>query len=140
MIPADVPTFLELVGLQWNDGKHPDGIIMVPWICGRHMVWDVTTPDTIAPSYIMSATNDIGAVEALTEEGKNPKNISTVASYSFSPIAIETSGAVGPQMAEFLHELGNYLFGFTSEEKAHTCIYLLQRVQRGNAASNLGFT
>ena len=55
-------------------------------------------------------------------------------------MAIETTGAIGPQSLEFLKELGQRLRQVSGESNSTT--YLLQRlsvaVQRGNAASVLG--
>ena len=60
--------------------------------------------------------------------------------YSFTPIAIESSGACGPLTLEFLRDLGNRIRQATGEESSF--MYLLQRlsvaVQRGYAASVLG--
>ena len=36
--------------LDRADGKHPDGITMVPWSNGRLLVWDATCLETFAPS------------------------------------------------------------------------------------------
>ena len=95
MISARVPAWLEptCIGPQRNDGKRPDGVTMVPWLSSRQLVWDVTTPDTFAPSYIVGATSEAGTVVALAEENK-AKYISLAATYSFCPIAIETSGVL----------------------------------------------
>ena len=70
---ARVPARLEPIGLQRNDGKRPDGVTMVPWSFGRQLVWDVTTPNTFAPSYIVNATSEAEAVAALAEERKKAK-------------------------------------------------------------------
>ena len=32
--------------LYWSDGKHPDGVTIVPWERGKVLVWDFTCPDT----------------------------------------------------------------------------------------------
>ena len=60
--------------------------------------------------------------------------------YTFTPIAIETSGVLGPLTLQFLKDLGNRLRQATSDESSYT--YLIQRlsvsVQRGNTASVLG--
>jgi len=37
---------------------------------GKHLVWDATSPDTFAPSYLQSVTNAAGAVAALAENRK----------------------------------------------------------------------
>ena len=102
-------------------------------------------PDTFAPSYISSATSKAGAVAALAEERK--KNIYYAhldPSHSFTPVAVETSGVVGPQSLAFLKDLGRRMRQVTGEERSLSYLRILQRVsvavQRGNAASVLGTT
>ena len=41
---------LEPRGLYRTDGKHPDGVTMIPWEMGKQLVWDVTVVDALAPS------------------------------------------------------------------------------------------
>ena len=137
---ANVPSRLEPSGLEQADGKRPDGVTVVPWKSGKHLVWDATSPDTFAPSYLLSATNEAGAVAAAAESKKKSKYSCLGPAYFFTPVAIETSGACGPLTLEFLRDLGNRLRQATGEESSFA--YLLQRlsvaVQRGNAASVLG--
>ena len=47
---ADIPSILEPVGLCRSDGKHADGVSIIPWKRGRAVAWDVTVWDTFAPS------------------------------------------------------------------------------------------
>ena len=137
---AHVPSRLEPTGLSRSDGSRPDGITMVPWKNGKLLVWDATCPDTFAPSCSASATSHAGAVAALAEEKKNSKYSYLQHSHSFVPVAIETSGAIGPLSMAFLKELGRLLQRVTGEGRSTA--YLLQKlsvaVQRGNAASVLG--
>ena len=125
-----------------TDGKRPDGITVVPWKSGRLLVWDATCPDTFAPSYVASANNEAGAVAALAEERKKTKYAHLDSSHTFTPVAIETSGVIGPQSMIFVRDLGRRLAQVTGEERSTT--YLLQNlsvaVQRGNAASIRGTT
>jgi len=78
---------------------------------------------------------------ALAENRKNGKYGCLDSTYTFNPIAIESSGACGPLTMGFLSDLGNRLKLTTGENSLK---YLLQRlsvaVQRGNAASVLGTT
>jgi len=142
LVSANVPSRLEPSGLERADGKRPDGVTVVPWRRGKHLVWDATSPDTFAPSYLQSATSAAGAVAALAENRKNAKYGYLDSTYTFTPIAIESSGACGPLTMGFLRDLGNRLKLTTGEE--NSIKYLLQRlsvaVQRGNAASVLGTT
>ena len=61
-------------------------------------------------------------------------------SHHFIPVAVETSGALGPEALNFFWELGCRLRRMTGEPKSLQ--FLLQRlsvaVQRGNAAAILG--
>ena len=142
LVSANVPSRLEPSGLEWADGKRPDGVTVVPWRRGKHLVWDATSPDTFAPSYLQSATSAAGAVAALAENRKNAKYGYLDSTYTFTPIAIESSRACGPLTMGFLRDLGNRLKLATGEENSFK--YLLQRlsvaVQRGNTASVLGTT
>jgi len=61
---------LEPSGLYRVDGKRPDGITVVPWSCGKLLVWDATCPDMFAPSYLSSMASEAGAIAASAEERK----------------------------------------------------------------------
>ena len=137
---ANVPSRLEPSGLESTDGKRPDGVTVVRWRSRKHLVWDVTSPDTFAPSYLLSATNEAGAVAAAAESKKKTKYSYLGPAYSFTPVTIETSGACGLLSLEFPRDLGNHLRRVMGEESSFT--NLLQRlpvaVQRSNTASVLG--
>ena len=103
-------------------------------------MWDATCPDTFAPSHILLATSEAGAVAAQAEERKKQKYAELSTSHYFVPVAIETSGAFGPEARFFLKEMGRRLHMKTGEPLSHQ--YLLQRIsvaiQRSNAAAVLG--
>ena len=129
---ARIPSRLEPSGLVRTDGKRPDGVTMIPWKNGKPLVWDATCPDTFAPSYHYQATSRAD----LAEE----KYTSLGAGYSFTPVAIESLGAMGKKSLVFVKELGHRVRQCSGEVKARA--YLPQRlsvaVQRGNAVSVLG--
>ena len=74
------------------------------------------------------------------EERKVEKYHCLPASHLFSPVAIETLGAVGPQSLALTKDIGRRIASETGESRAGE--YLLQRlsvaVQRGNSAAVLG--
>src|SRR6218665_2648646 len=47
---AGIPSIKEPPGLLRTDGRRPDGLTMIPWYAGRHLVWDATVVDTLASS------------------------------------------------------------------------------------------
>ena len=137
---AGIPSRLEPPGLSRSDGKRPDGMSLVPWSMGRLLVWDATCPDTFAISYRGLATSGAGSVAASAERKKDGKYSHLAPTYLFSPVAIESSGAIGPRSKTFLRELGRRVRQESGE--VNSTRYLLQRVsfaiQRGNAAAILG--
>ena len=102
-------------------------------------MWDVTCPDTYAQS--LHSTNTAGHVAEQAEK-KAEKYAHLAPAHQFQPVAIETSGVIGPTSTSFLKELGRRLTAATGE--AQETLYLLQRlsvaVQRGNTAAVLGTT
>ena len=86
------------------------------------MVWDATCPDAFTPSHLSSAAMSSGAVAKQAEQAKRSKYAHLDVSHHFVPVAVETSGVLGPE--------------------AHHFQFLLQRVsvavQRGNATAVLG--
>ena len=123
---AKVPSRLEPAGLYHAGGKRPDGITVAPWKCGKLLIWDATCPDTFAPSYSPSATSEAGAVTALAEARKFSKYAHLDSAQSFTPVAIEMSGAFGLESMAFLKDLGRRLTRVTGEQKSTA--YLLRRL------------
>jgi len=69
------------------------------------------------------------------EEKKKSKYSNLPSLLDFTPIAVETFGAVGESAMDFLQELGRRITNTTAEQRSFT--FLMQRlsvaVQRGNA-------
>ena len=97
------------------------------------MVWDATCPDTLAHSYRAHVTQESGKVAASAEKRKCEKYQGLPPGHFFTPVAIETLGAIGPKSMVFLRDLGRRIRAATDEPKSTD--YLLQRisvaVQRG---------
>ena len=135
---AHVPSRLEPVGMSRSDGKRPDGASTVPWERGKLLVWDVTCPDTLAPSYLPLATRNARDVAAAAESRKSAKYAHLEC--HFVPIVIETIGCMGPRTLKFLKDLGRRLSPVENSNLSY--VHLMQRLsvalQWGNAASVLG--
>ena len=137
---AKVPARLEPNGLFRSDGKRPDGVSLLPWKEGKCVIWDVTCPDSFAPSHLASSSRDAGVVAEQAERAKHSKYSALQSKFHFVPVAVETTGVFGPEARVFLRDLGKCLKHTTSETEA--CSHLLQRisvaVQRANCAAILG--
>ena len=137
---AGIPAILEPNSLSRSDGKRPDGLTVLPWSNGRCIVWDFTCPDTLAPSHLNRAVVSPSSVANDAESRKSTKYTSLSALYKFTPIAIETIGALGDEALSFLQDLGHRIAAVTAEPRSFQ--FLLQRlsvaVQRGNAACIVG--
>ena len=58
---AQIPTFKEPVGLTREDEKQPDDVRLIPWVQGKPPAFDVTMPDTFAPSHLPNTSLTAGA-------------------------------------------------------------------------------
>ena len=83
---------------------------------------------------------EAGTAAAYAEKEKVKKYSHLAQGYLFQPVALETTGAVGPDSMPFLKELGLRIRRVTGD--AHSFVFLMQRlsvaVQKGNAISVLG--
>jgi hypothetical protein len=59
---AEIPSIREPNGYYRKDNKRPDGITLIPWLCGKPLLWDVTCTDTLAKSYSVETTYGINSV------------------------------------------------------------------------------
>ena len=66
------------------DDKRPDGATMVPWARGRCIAWDVTVPDTLAPSHVQASATRAGTVAKQSEALKITKYASIAISIPLS--------------------------------------------------------
>jgi len=137
---AGIPTILEPKSLCRDDGKRPDGLTVLPWANGRCMVWDFTCPDSLAASHLNRAVVGPGSVANDAESRKSAKYQTLSPLYCFTPVAVETLGALGDEASIFFRDIGQRIATVTGEPRSYQ--FLMQRlsvsVQRGNAACVLG--
>ena len=76
----------------------------------------------------------------MTETRKRAKYSNLDPSYYFQPVAVETSGALGPETFPILKELGHTISRVTGETRSF--LFLIQSlavaIQRGNSACVMG--
>ena len=140
MLRAQVPSCKEPAGLSRSDGKRPDGVSLIPWSRGRCVAWDVTSPDTLAPSHLPSSATQAGSAAARAEAAKTLKYSALTTTHAFVPLAFETLGAWGAEAAAFIAELGRRMAAVTGDPRETA--FLRQRlsvaIQRGNAIACRG--
>lgn len=105
MHSVNVPSHLEPLALYQSDDSHPDGISIIPWECGKHLLWDATTPGMFAPSHRSVAVRGVGEVALQVEHLKHSKYSALEAKFNFVPVVVETSRVFDPEAHEFLHKL-----------------------------------
>lgn len=134
---AGIPSVLEPVGLDRGDGKRPDGLTTFPFSSGKCMAWDSTCSDTFAESALPKSALEPGTAARAAEARKRQKYSELSSQYIFAPLAVETSGVIGPTASKFVKKLGGMITASTGERLATAWIW--QRISiaiaRGNALS-----
>ena len=132
---ANIPAVKEPVGLFRSDGKRPDGLTQIPWLAGKCMTWDVTVTDTMAESYLSSASTIAGSVAENAADRKELKYQSLATTHTFIPLAFETLGPINTKGVEFFNILGRRLTAHSGDTRE--TVFLFQRlsltIQRFNA-------
>ena len=91
---------------------------------GKVLVWDVTCPDTLAPSYSSCASREASIVAEEAERRKKVQYTHLETSHCFIPIAVETLGVFGTEALQFVKDLGCRIDDTTIEP---LCTYYLKQ-------------
>ena len=98
------------------------------------MVWDVTVVDTVAPSYVGSTAQTMGAASRIAEHRKLAKYKDLQDQYEVIPIAFETFGSLADDTETTLTEIADLIKQERGGRQGH---FFLERLslalQRGNA-------
>ena len=139
---AGVPSILEPQGLDRGDGRRQDGLTLFPFKQGKSLTWDATCVDTFAESAVVNASLEPGSAAKAAEDRKEERYSTIAQRHIFIPVAVETTGVLGPAAAAFLSELGRRITDATGDRREVS--WLRQRVSlaviRGNAAAVLSTT
>ena len=54
LVRAKIAAIKEPCGLLVGSNLRPDGATLTPWLSGKCLAWDATTPDTLAISHLPS--------------------------------------------------------------------------------------
>ena len=70
LVTAEIPSVREPSGCRRSDGKRPDGMSLVPWTHGKHLLWDAVCSDTLTASYLEFTSLKAGEAARLAEDRK----------------------------------------------------------------------
>lgn len=134
---AGVPALLEPHGLDRGDGRRPDGVTIYPFSAGKSLLWDATSTNTFGSTHVTECAVNPGAAARAAELRKRTRYAALAQRYRFEPLAVETTGVMGPAFLGLVQELGRRITELSGEPR-ETC-WLRQRISmavvRGNAAA-----
>ena len=108
-----------------------------PFTAGQSLVWDATCSDSFSCSNLIKSASDPGSVARQAEECKVTKYRTLSDRSHFVPLAVETSGIIGPRGTSLLHRIGGLLADQRGDQRES--MWLFQRIAlaivRGNAFS-----
>ncbi len=140
LIKAGFPATKEPQGMLRSDGRRPDGTTLIPWRAGRHLVWDATVIDTLAPSYLHATATTAGAAAEIADERKKTKYQDLLNSHHFIPLAVETLGPINEEGITLITDIGRHTTRQTDEMRETS--FLFQRlsviIHRFNAVAFAG--
>ena len=96
------------------------------WSNDAALVWDFTCPGTLTASHVNRAVVSPGAVANDVESWKALKYRSLSATYTFTPVAVETLGPLGDEASQFFRDIGDRNTTATQEQRSHQ--FLMQRL------------
>ena len=133
---ACISSTSEPTGLLRNDGRHPDGVTMLPWSKGHSLAWDFTCAHRLAASHLSKGGQEGSSVATAKEAIKRQHYNDFPSCYILEPLAVETLGGIGDSSCAFPRTHGQRIQEQTGEKLSSA--WLRQRlsiaVQRGNAA------
>ncbi len=134
---AGIPSLLEPVGLDREDGKRPDGMTIMPFSSGKSLVWDATCVDTFSNSAILDSATKPGSAAESAERLKLAKYTDLQDRYRFEPIAFETTCVAGKRTMVTVSEIGKRLSMASGEKREGSWLWqrLTISILRGNAFS-----
>jgi hypothetical protein len=92
-------------------------MILVPWIKGQPLVWDVTIVDTLADSYVLKTSEVSSFAAEMSCKRKHSKYSSIILSnYIFKGLAFETLGSWCKEAID-LNVIGNRLIAESGDSK-----------------------
>ena len=101
------------------------------------LMWDATCVNTFADTHLLDCASAAGAAARAAEERKRQHYAELAQRYDFTPLAVETSGVLGPSFNCLIQDIGGRISRRSGESREMA--WLRQRVSlavvRGNAAA-----
>ena len=135
----DLPLMLGQRGLHRTDDKRPDGVTMIPWEMGKHLLWDVTGVDALAPSRLNQSSLCNPGITATEAEARKIDNYREILDngYIFQPVGLEVHGSLAESSEIFITRLCKMLC--RSHDCQRAASFLKQRISMALQISNAAF-
>ena len=114
--------------IQLYDGSRHDGVTVFPHCRGKSLWWDATCVDTFSEISVIGAVIESGRKAAGAEARKCARYQGLVDRYIFQPVAVETTGVLGPSTLRFLQQLRKRI-SLQTRDKRETAWLFQQRAQ-----------
>ena len=89
-------------------------------------MWDVTVANTLAGSYVDTATTGAGLVADQAADRKTAKYADLRAQYVFQPVSVENLGPFSSSTLDFLRDLGRRISHISGDDRE--VLFLFQRI------------
>ena len=120
---AGLHSILEPVGLDWGDGKRPDGVMSFPFKGGKALAWDAICTDSFSTSNIYSTILNHGSASSAAKDLKRKKYFQLAADFEFVPMAVETSGIIGSAGCSHITDISHRILRATNAPRQMSYIF-----------------
>jgi len=119
-----------------QDGKRPDGLMLIPWQRSKPLTWEITVAHTLVDSYVSVTARSGGAAAEQAAGQKTAKYDPLVQTGRlFQPIAAETLGPLNESSIAFFSELGSKIASISGDNREPSFLFqhISITVQRFNS-------
>ncbi len=81
------------------------------------LMWDATCVNTYASTHLLDCASVAGDAVRTAEERKRQRYAALALQYEFTPLAVETSGVLGPAFNDILQNIGRRVSQHSGEPR-----------------------
>ena len=112
---AGLHSILETVGLDWGNGRRPDGVMPFPFKGGKALAWDATCTDSFSANKQCSTILNPASTLSAAEDLKRQQYSQLVADFEFVPVVVETSWIIRSAGCSLLTDISRCILRATND-------------------------